>query len=137
MILFNITIQYNITLQGIRLTYTNNNSLIHLRLLHTLLTLFTILVTFLLHFAHLLLSLLINIIIITIIFKKNQLLPSNLHLFDLKKKEKKECFSDSPSNAVTRCTFAPANCTGEAEQSFTQLGEMRHFTQCCLQSASY
>ena len=68
-ILFNITIQYT-TLQGIRLTYTNNNTLIHLRLLHTLLTLFTILVTFLLHFAHLLLSLLINTIITTIILKK-------------------------------------------------------------------
>ena len=67
--LFNITIQYT-TLQGIRLTYTNNNTLIYLRLLYTLFTLFTILVTFLLHFAHLLLSLLINIIIITIILKK-------------------------------------------------------------------
>ena len=69
MILFNITIQYT-TLQGIRLTYANNNTLIHLRLLHTLLTLFTMLITFLLHYAHLLLSLLINMIITTIILKK-------------------------------------------------------------------
>ena len=89
------------------------------------------LVTFLLHFAYLLLSLLINIIIITIILKKkNNCCQANYICLTWKKekKRKKACFSDSPSNAVTRCTFAPANSTGEAEESFTQLGEMRHFT---------
>jgi len=54
------------------------------------------------------------------------------------KGKKEEYLSDSPSDAVGgRCTAAPANNTGKAEESFTKRGELRHFTQYCLPSANY
>jgi len=54
------------------------------------------------------------------------------------KGKKEEYLSDSPSDAVGgRCTAAPANNTGKAEESFTKRGKLRHFTQYCLPSANY